>query len=192
MSELEDAIAEAAAPHIGPDKIPGLVAGVAQGDDRTIVALGNLDVEPGRPARRDSLFRLASATKPIAGAAAMAAIDDGLMTLEEPVDRLLPELADRRVLRRIDGPLDDTVAAERPITVRDVLSFTLGFGMVTEMFMADEPWPILAADKEPSLGTWMVDPARDMVIVVLTQLMFASSAGHPVHAAIQAAARADR
>jgi CubicO group peptidase (beta-lactamase class C family) len=40
--------------------------------------------------------------------------------------------------------------------------------------------------------TWMVDPARDMVIVVLTQLMFASSAGHPVHAAIQGAARADR
>ena len=51
-----------------------------------------------------------------------------MLRLDEPVDRLLPELADRRVVRRIDGPVDDTVPAQRPITVRDLLTFRMGFG----------------------------------------------------------------
>ena len=64
-----------------------------------------------QPVRRDSLFRIASTTKPITAAATIALIDDGLIGLDEPVDRLLPELADRRVLKRPDGPLDETVPA---------------------------------------------------------------------------------
>ena len=63
----------------------------------------------------------------------------------EPVDRLLPELARRRVLRRMDGPLDQTVPAARAITTRDLLTFTFGFGMVIEMFMSATPWPVVAA-----------------------------------------------
>jgi CubicO group peptidase (beta-lactamase class C family) len=50
--------------------------------------------------------------------------------LDEPVDRLLPELAGRQVLKRLDGPLDDTVPANRPITVRDLLTFRMGFGVI--------------------------------------------------------------
>jgi len=76
----------------------------------------------GDPMRRDTIFRISSLTKPIAAAAAMALVEDGRLHLDEPVDRLLPELADRRVLKRFDGPLDDTVPAKRSITLRDLLT----------------------------------------------------------------------
>ena len=84
-------------------------------------------------------------TKPVTGAATMALIEQGLIGLDEPVDRLLPELAARRVLRDIAGPLDDTVPAIRAITTRDLLTFTLGFGFVVEMFTAEKPLPIVTA-----------------------------------------------
>ena len=91
----------------------------------------------GGPAvERDSLFRIASTTKPVTGAATLALVREGLLDLDEPVGRLLPELAEPRVLRRMDGPLGDTVPARRPITVRDLLTFTFGFGLTTEMFAA--------------------------------------------------------
>jgi len=60
----------------------------------------------------------------------MVLVEECTLRLDEPVDRLLPELADRRVLRRLDGPLDDTAPATRPITVRDLLTFTMGFGII--------------------------------------------------------------
>jgi CubicO group peptidase (beta-lactamase class C family) len=103
--------------------------------------------------RRDSLFRIASTTKPITGAATMALVDEGLLSLDEPVTRLLPELASPRVLRRMDGPLDDTVAASRDITVRDLLTFTFGFGLHVGMFTSATPWPIAQAAAEAQLTT---------------------------------------
>ena len=80
-------------------------------------------------------------------------VREGLLELDEPVGRLLPELANRRVLRRMDGPLDDTVPAEGPVTVRGLLTFTFGFGMVLEMFTAPEPWPVVAAAGKAGLAT---------------------------------------
>ncbi|MFI5040628.1 MAG: serine hydrolase domain-containing protein, partial [Acidimicrobiales bacterium] len=87
----------AAAEHVGDDKVPGLVALVARGDQVHVEALGSLSVG-GPPVRRDSLFRIASTTKPVTAVATLALARDGLLHLDEPVDRLLPELADRRVL----------------------------------------------------------------------------------------------
>jgi len=142
-----EGVREAAERHVGDDAVPGLVALVAHGEDVQVEAIGSLWVA-GPPVEPDSLFRIASMTKPVTGAATMALVDDGLLKLDEPVDRLLPELADRRVLRRLDGPLNDTVPAERTITVRDLLTFTFGFGMVMEMFMAATPWPVVAAAAE--------------------------------------------
>jgi CubicO group peptidase (beta-lactamase class C family) len=69
-------------------------------------------------------------TKPITAAAAMILVEEAKLRLDEPVDRLLPELADRQVLRGLDRPLDDTVPANRPITLRDLLTFRLGLGAV--------------------------------------------------------------
>ncbi|MGK5559458.1 serine hydrolase, partial [Actinomadura kijaniata] len=76
--------------------------------------------------RRDTLFRMASTSKPVTMAAAMALLDDCRLRLDDPVDDWLPELAHRQVLVRVDGPLEDTVPARRPITVRDLLSSTFG------------------------------------------------------------------
>ena len=163
-----DRFSAAAAAHVGDETVPGLVALVARGDQVHAEALGSLSA--GGPAvRRDSLFRIASTTKPVTGAATLALVRDGLLDLDEPVGRLLPELASPRVLRRMDGPLDDTVAARRAITVRDLLTFTFGFGLTTEMFGGERPWPVVAAAdalhlltigppnpaEQPGPGTWI-------------------------------------
>lgn len=150
----------AAERQIGDERIPGLVALAARGDDVHVEALGRLAVG-GRPVARDSLFRIASTTKPVAAVATLALVEEGLIALDEPVDRLLPELAHRRVLARMDGPLDDTVPAERAVTVRDLLTFTFGFGMVLEMFTASEPWPVAVASEELHLAT-LGPPAPDV------------------------------
>ena len=86
----------AAAQHVGDTKVPGLVALVARGDEVHVEALGSLAVG-GRPVARDSLFRIASTSKPITAAATLAVVAEGLVELDAPVDGLLPELADRRV-----------------------------------------------------------------------------------------------
>jgi len=104
--------------------------------------------------RRDTLFRITSMTKPMTAATVLSLVDEGLLKIDDPVDRWLPELADRQVLRRPDGPLDDTVPAQRPITVRDLLTFTWGFGMQGAMIMAAEPWPIFTATVDRELATF--------------------------------------
>ena len=86
--------------------------------------------------RRDTIFRIASMTKAITATAVMMLVEEGKIALDAPAEKWLPEIADRRVLRRIDGPLNETVAAKRAITVRDLLTFTLGFGIV---FDSGEP-----------------------------------------------------
>jgi CubicO group peptidase (beta-lactamase class C family) len=144
---------QVAASHVGDDRVPGLVALVAAGEQVHVAALGTLSVG-GAPVRRDSLFRIASTTKPITGAATLALVREGLLSLDEPVDRLLPELAARPVLRRMDGPLDDTVPAQRAATVRDLLTFTDGFGMHMDMFTSPEPWPVVAAADDLHLGVY--------------------------------------
>ncbi len=141
-----------AAAHVADDTVPGLVALAARGDQVHVEALGSLSIG-GPPARPDSLFRIASVTKPVTGAATLALVREGLLSLDEPVGRLLPELAAPRVLRRMDGPLDDTVPARRPVTVRDLLTFTFGFGDTAEMFSAERPWPVMARADALHLAT---------------------------------------
>src|SRR3954466_2244387 len=144
--------ASVAASHVGEDGVPGLVALVAHGDDVHVEAIGTLALGE-RPVERGSLFRIASTTKPITAAATLALVREGLLQLDEPVDRLLPELVNPRVLRRMDGPLDDTLPAADPVTVRGLLTFTFGFGMAMEMFLAREPWPVVPAGAEAGVAT---------------------------------------
>ena len=164
----KDKIDEVVAAAVARGQAPGVVAAVAQGDETHIATAGAMAIG-GPPMRPGTLFRIASITKPVTAAVVLGLAEDGLIGLDEPVDRLLPELADRRVLRRPDGPLADTVAAERAVTARDLLTFTWGFGMQGAMFMAPEPWPIVTAvaerelssfgpanpDTTPEPGTWM-------------------------------------
>lgn len=106
--------------------------------------------------RRDTIFRMASASKPVTAAAVMVLVEDGRLRLDDPVERWLPELADRRVLRRVDGPLDDTEPARCPITVRDLMTFTWGFGMV---LAPPDSYPIQVAMRELGIGSDGTSPS---------------------------------
>jgi CubicO group peptidase (beta-lactamase class C family) len=149
-TERLDEIVEAA---VSQGQAPGVVAAVAQGDATYVKAAGNMAVG-GPPMREDTVFRISSTTKPVTATVILGLVEDGVLGLDEPVDRHLPELAGRRVLRRPDGPLDDTVPAMRAVTVRDLLTFTWGFGMQGAMFTATEPWPIVRAVGERELASF--------------------------------------
>ena len=116
---------------------------------------GTLDQEGHRPVQRDTIFRISSMTKPITGAAALTLVADGTVELDDPVDRWLPEMADRRVMRDPDGSLDDTVRAEQPITLRHLLTFTLGIGLDFARFGEQ---PVLQAADELELGSGPPQP----------------------------------
>ena len=140
-------LGEVARGFVGEDRVPGVVALVAHGDQVHVETQGVATLG-GAAIRRDTVFRIASTTKPVTAAATLVLAAEGLFELDEPVDRLLPELAEPRVLRRPDGPLSDTVPAVRPVTVRELLTFTFGFGMDMAMFTAPAPWPVVAATFE--------------------------------------------
>ena len=110
--------------------VPGIVTLVSRRGDVHVDAIGTKALGGHDPMRRDTIFRITSMTKPITAAATMILVEECKLRLDEPVDRLLPELANRTVLKRLDGPLDDTVAADRSITVRDLLTFRLGYGLI--------------------------------------------------------------
>ncbi|MFJ9173206.1 serine hydrolase domain-containing protein [Streptomyces sp. NPDC102360] len=115
--------------YVESKKIPGLVALVDRGGHTHVEALGTMRHEGGAPMRRDTVFRLASVSKPITTAAAMVLLDECRIHLDDLVEQWLPELADRQVLTRPDAALEDTVPARRPISVRDLLTSTFGLGM---------------------------------------------------------------
>jgi CubicO group peptidase (beta-lactamase class C family) len=115
-------------PHVEADDVLGLTWLVAVGETVERGALGHLDEDRVRPVTLDTIFRISSMTKPITAAAALVLVDEGTVGLDDPVDRWLPELADRRVLADPRGELDDTVPAARAITVDDLLTFRFGHG----------------------------------------------------------------
>jgi CubicO group peptidase (beta-lactamase class C family) len=145
LARLHDRLAD----HVERGEVPGLAALVACGDDVHVEVLGAPALDDPRRLRRDAIFRIASLTKPIAAAGAMALVDDGVVSVSHPVERFLPELAGQRVLRSLDGALNDTVPAERPVTVEDLLTFRLGFGAI----MAQGTYPIQDAEAELGLMT---------------------------------------
>jgi CubicO group peptidase (beta-lactamase class C family) len=140
LTELHETMAG----HVATGRVPGVVLGLSRGDEIHIDAIGTAVAEGGPAMRPDSLFRISSMTRPVTAVATLLLVAEGRLALEEPVDRLLRELADRRVLRRLDGPVDDTVAAGRPVTVEDLLTFRGGFGMI---LAPPSEYPILRAEQ---------------------------------------------
>src|SRR5437667_9245914 len=137
-------------------EVPGLVTLVSRRGEVHVDAIGTLAYEDSDPMRRDTIFRISSMTKPITAAATMILVEECKVRLDEPVDRLLPELAERQVLKRLDGPLDDTVPANRPITVRDLLTFRMGLGIV---MAPPGTYPIQKAMSEQLLGQGPPSPS---------------------------------
>jgi CubicO group peptidase (beta-lactamase class C family) len=138
----------AMASHVGEGSVPGMVVGLSRGGDAHIDAIGQAAVDDKEPIRPDAIFRITSMTRPITAVATLLLVQDSRLALDEPVDRLLPELSERRVLRQLTGTLDDTVAADRPITVRDLLTFRGGFGMI---LAPPNDYPILQAEQAMEL-----------------------------------------
>lgn len=145
----------AMAAHVERGDLPGVVTLISRGGETHADAVGKMAFGDAGPVQRDTLFRIASVTKPIAGAAAMMLVEDGTLRLDEPVDSLLPELADRKVLRALDGPVDDTEPARRPILVSDLLTLRMGIGAI----MAPGDYPIVQAmmDKGVAVGPQLPD-----------------------------------
>jgi CubicO group peptidase (beta-lactamase class C family) len=128
--------------HVEGGSLPGLVSLVSRRGEVHVDAVGT-QAFGGEPMRRDTIFRIDSLTKPIAAVAAMILVEECVLRLDDPVDPWLPELADRQVLRRIDGPLDETVPADRPITLRDLLTLRFGLGYIAAPDA--ETWPLQEA-----------------------------------------------
>src|SRR6266581_2176434 len=137
-------------------EMPGLVTLVSRRGEVHVDAIGMKAIEGLDPMRRDTIFRISSMTKPITAAATMILVEECKVRLDESVDALLPELAERKVLKRLDGPLDDIVPANRPITVRDLLTFRMGFG---QMMAPPDAYPILKAANELQIGMGPPSPS---------------------------------
>ncbi|WP_427969876.1 serine hydrolase domain-containing protein [Altererythrobacter sp.] len=116
--------------YVSAGKVANMVAVIGSGQDspQKIAQGGQGFGRSSAPAGLDTLYRIYSMTKPITGMAAMICIEDGLMSLDQPVADFLPGFANMRVLKQADGPLDQTVPAERPITIRNLLTHTAGLG----------------------------------------------------------------
>jgi CubicO group peptidase (beta-lactamase class C family) len=140
MKRIEDVLAR----HVTAGDPTALAWAVLDGDDLHAGALG--------AAERDTIFRIASMTKPITAVATMLLVEDCVLRLDDPVDDLLPELANQRVLRDPNGALDDTVPAERPITTRDLLTFTWGLGLDFTRFGQQPAMDALAAASGVAVG----------------------------------------
>jgi CubicO group peptidase (beta-lactamase class C family) len=116
---------------IGGPVAAGELAGAAalvwrKGQGARVATVGRRDLGSGAPIERDTLFRIASLTKPVTTVAALTLLDEGHFELDQPVTTCAPELAPIRVLRDPEGPLEETDAAQRPITFRDLLTHRAG------------------------------------------------------------------
>src|SRR5437870_11466113 len=152
-----DRLHQAMAARVAKGELPGMVTLVAHGEDVQVDAIGVMAFGSDEPMRRDTIFRITSMTKPILALATTMLVEDGALALDEPVDRLLPELADRKVLKRIDRPLDDPVPARRPITALALLTFRIGHGLLLEPTF-DPPYPLATAAKAQQPAMEQADP----------------------------------
>ena len=146
--------------------VPGAVALVARGDEVAAVTVGHRDAAGSAPMTRDSIFRIASLTKPVTAAALLTLVDDGRIALDDPVERWLPELAKPMVVRTPSAPVDDVVPAERPITVEDLLSSRTGWGFPSD-FALPAVEALFEVQKDgrapqaaPAPDVWLADLAR--------------------------------
>lgn len=152
IERLHDVMAR----HVQAGHAPGVVTLVSRRGEVQVDAIGTTSVGGDTPMRDDTIFRVSSMTKPVTAVATMILVEECRLRLDDPVDELLPELANRQVLRSLEGPLDDTEPARRAITVRDLLTFRMGFGIIPAM---PGTYPIQVAADELALGQGPPNPA---------------------------------
>jgi len=121
-------IEEALTVFVDRGEVPGYVASVYHRGEVILVEAGRAVKDSDQPIAIDSIFRISSMSKPITAVATLVLAERGQLSLDDPVEKYLPELSQRQVLVAIDGPVDATRPATRPFTVKDLLTFTFGFG----------------------------------------------------------------
>jgi CubicO group peptidase (beta-lactamase class C family) len=173
----EDPIASA----IGAIVNAGALAGAATlvwRDGKVIqsACVGWRDLEAKLPIERDTIFRIASMSKPITSTAALMLLEEGRFALEEPIARWAPEFSQMRVLRSPTGPLDQTDAAERPITFEDLLTHRSGL-----TYGGIHAGPIAKAYKETLGGDIDSEVAPDDWIAGLAALPLIDQPGAAFH-----------
>ena len=97
-----------------------------KGEEIQFNALGQRDVEAGAPMTRDTLFRIASMTKPVTTVAALMLLEEGKLKLDDPISKWAPEFANMQVLKSATGPVEDTYPSPREITVEDLMTHRAG------------------------------------------------------------------
>lgn len=162
--------------HVDTGRLPGLIGIVRRRGQEHVAAIGTLGFDRPAPMRRDTIFRLASLTKPITAVAAMILVEECTLRLDDPVDPWLPELRQRRVLRRLDGELDDTVPARRAITLRDLLTFRCGYGEVS-LLAPMCPLHRAMIEARLPLSAWMFPGTADEFMSCLGRLPLAHQPG---------------
>ena len=135
--------------YVERNEMPGLVTLVSRHDEVHVEAHGKMSNGHPAPMRRDTIFRIASLAKPITAVAAMILVEECKLRLDESIEAWLPELAKRRVLKSLSSKLDDTEPARRAISVRDLLTFRMGFGSV---MAAPGTYPIQKFVREYQIG----------------------------------------
>jgi CubicO group peptidase (beta-lactamase class C family) len=122
-----------------------------KGEVVQVNTIGRRDIEAGAPMTRDTLFRIASMTKPVTSIAALMLLEEGMLRLEDPITRWLPEFGGMQVLKDAAGPIEDTYPAPREITVEDLMTHRAGLA-----YAFTSMGPIAQAHEErlgPPLGT---------------------------------------
>lgn len=152
-------------------------AGLVWRDGQTqAVCAGWRDVEAKLPIERNTLFRIASMTKPITSVAALMLLDEGRIAMKDPIVRYAPEFCDMRVLRSPEGPLDETDAASRSITFEDLLTHRSGL-----TYGDLHRGPIARAYREALGGDIDSDIAPDKWIANLAKLPLIDQPGGAMH-----------
>lgn len=145
---MTNALEELLRRHIQAGTIPGAVALLGAGDV-AVLAVG-MAAEGGGPMGEDAIMRIQSMTKPITAVAALRLVEAGRLGLDQSLEEWLPELADRRVLSSPTAALDDTVPAQRAITLRHLLTNSSGYGTALVSSPCSRQWPTTAPKPVPS------------------------------------------
>jgi CubicO group peptidase (beta-lactamase class C family) len=162
--------------HIEHGWAPGLVTYVYHRGREHVETIGTMAFDSTTPIQRDTIFRLASMTKPVTAVGAMTLLEECRLRLDDSIEPWLPELENRRVLRTLESPLDDTVPAAREITVRDLLTFRSGYGEVM-FFSPTCPLQKAMAEARLPLTEWIFADTPDEFMKRLGALPLAFQPG---------------
>jgi CubicO group peptidase (beta-lactamase class C family) len=143
--------------HVESGRVPGLVALLNRGEDVHVVALGAKHKDKSDPVERETIFRISSLTKPVTAVATLMLIEEARLALDQSIEDLVPELQNRRVLKQLEAPLNETVAAQRAITIRDLLTFRMGFG---QLMAKPDAYPILKRANALDIGMGPPAPGK--------------------------------